>query len=107
MQIKLSNIIKDIYGEDRVKDNVPCGKCLLDIELIYNDCKIDIEYDGYYWHKDKQERDKRRNYYVKNKGYKILRIRSNYEMPTSQQIIQGVDYLVKDNHFLKYIDLDI
>lgn len=107
MQIQISNIIKDVYGEDNVKDNVPCGSCLLDVELNYNNYLIDIEYDGMYWHKGKEERDRRRNYYVIKKGYKVLRIRSNNELPTKEQIIKAVDYLVEDNHSLYYIDLDI
>lgn len=33
-----------------------------------------IEYDGDYWHKDKKDIDKKRDSFLKSKGYKILRI---------------------------------
>ena len=68
---------------------------------------IDVDYDGWHWHKNKQEYDKRRNYWVVDQGYKILRIRSNNLLPTHEQIKEAVDYLVKGNHTLTYIDLDI
>lgn len=40
-------------------------------------------------------------------GYKVLRIRATREVPTREQIIEAVDYLVKGNHSLKIIELDI
>lgn len=107
MQIKVSNIVKDIYGEDNVEDDVPYYDYLLDMVLYKDGNKIDIEYDGWYWHKDNQSHDNRRNDFLIKNGYKVLRIRSNYELPTREQIIEGVDYLVKGNHSLKFIDLDI
>lgn len=106
-QIIVSNMLKDIYGSENVKDNVPYEGCLLDMVLSYQGYKINVEYDGWYWHKYRQEQDKRRNYYLRCRGYKVLRIRSNNELPTKEQIIEGVDYLVKGNHSLKFIDLDI
>lgn len=106
-QIIISDTLKEIYGAENVKDNVPYDGLLLDMVLSYQGYKINVEYDGWYWHKDRQEQDKRRNYYLRRRGYKILRIRSNYELPTKEQIIEGVDYLVKGNHSLKFIDLDI
>lgn len=107
MQEMVSDIVKDIYGKEAVTDNVQIGECILDILLFYKGNKIDIEYDGWYWHKDRQEQDKRRNYYLMDRGYKVLRIRSMEELPTKEQIKQGIDYLVEENHHLKIIDLDI
>lgn len=107
MQEAVSDIVKDIYGKEAVADNVQVGECILDILLSYKGDKIDIEYDGWYWHKNRQEQDKRRNYYLMDQGYKVLRIRSMEELPTKEQIRQGIDYLVKENHHLKIIDLDI
>lgn len=107
MQIALSNLLKEIYGDENVEDNVVCGSCLLDMVLKHQGYIIDVEYDGWFWHKNKQEKDTRRNYYVKSQGYKILRVRSNIELPTKEQIQEAIDYLVKDNHSLKFINLDI
>lgn len=101
------DLVHEIYGEENCKDGFAVDRINLDCLLLVDGEKIDIEYDGWYWHKDRQEQDKRRNYWLLDRGYKILRIRSNYELPTKEQIIEGVDYLVKGNHHLCYIDLDI
>ena len=44
-----------------------------------------------------------------NNGYKIVRIKGNNQddMPTRNQILDAVDYLVKDNHHLVFIDMNI
>jgi very-short-patch-repair endonuclease len=77
--------------------------CFIEVEGI----KIDVEYDGWYWHKNRREQDKRKNDFLIDRGYRVLRIRANRKAPTKEQIIKAVDYLVKDNHHLAYIDLDI
>ena len=48
--------------------NKPCSQFFLDIEVISQGVKIDVEYDGWYWHKDKQ-RDVVRDMIVKKYGY--------------------------------------
>lgn len=103
----ICDMIAEIYGVDNCFPSYPYDKLNLDCLLIINGQKIDIEADGWYWHKNKQEEDKRRNYFLIKKGFKILRIRFNNNLPTKEQIIEAIDYLVKDNHSLAYIDLDI
>lgn len=107
MQIRVSNLLKEVFGEYNVQDNVPYDSCLLDMVLTYQGYQINVEYDGWFWHKKKLKQDQRRNYYLIDRGFKVLRIRSNVELPTKEQIINGIDYLIKDNHALCYIDLDI
>lgn len=103
-------ILKNIYGDSACESlSAQEGMCF-DCFLTINNIKIDVEYDGWYWHKDKQERDKRRDYYCMRHGYKVLRVLSKGSMPTEQQIIEGVNYLVNsEHHFFKIIldDIDI
>lgn len=106
-QVEIYDMLCDIYGLENVVLNKPFGKVSLDCKLKIGENIIDIEYDGWHWHKDRQEQDKRRNWYLIRRGFKILRIRSNYDMPTKNQIIDAIDYLIKGNHSLAYIDLDI
>ena len=49
-----------------------------------------------------------RNAVLMNMGYKILRIKANNRdaLPSKQQIIDAVDYLVKDNHHITFIDMN-
>lgn len=103
----ICDMLHQIYGSENCLDGFAIGNVNLDCLLLVGDDKIDIEYDGWYWHKNRQEKDKRRNYWLIGQGYRILRIRSNNEIPTKEQIMNGVDYLVKGNHHLCYIDLDI
>lgn len=104
---EIVKMVKDIYGEDCCKEQYQYGRINMDCLLTLNDTMIDIEYDGWYWHKDKKEYDKRRNYYLRKSGFKVLRIRAMKELPTKEQLIDAIDYLVNSNHSLKYIDLDI
>lgn len=81
----------------------------MDCLVKFKDVLIDVEYDGWYWHKDRGEYDRRRNYYVINNGYRILRIKADKKdtLPSKQQIQEAIDYLVKDNHHLTYIDMNV
>lgn len=104
---KMVEIIKEIYGEENCVHNYAVGNCSLDCYLEYKGLKFDIEYDGWYWHKNKQEKDKRRNYWLSKQGWRILRFRANDAIPTPQQIKDGVNYLIQTGHLLHYVNLDI
>ena len=106
-QLDIYNMLVQLYEEDSCILNYSYDRLNFDCLLIVKGIKIDVEYDGWYWHKDKQEEDKRRNYFLIKKGFKVLRIRSCKEMPTFSQIKEAVDTLVKTNKKLLYIDLDI
>lgn len=98
--------LKEIYGEDKCYPQYLLDKVLFDCLLILDGIKIDIEYDGVYWHKD-EHKDIRRDYFTISNGYKVLRFRGNYEVPTKEQIIEGVNYLVNSEHHHLIIDLDV
>lgn len=103
----MCSLLKKMYGEENCIENFALDKINFDCLLLVGEEKIDVEYDGWYWHKPKQEYDKRRNYYVLKQGYKVLRFRANNAVPTEEQIQEAVDYLVKDNHSLNIVELDI
>ena len=104
-QRKVCDMLLEIYGNCEL--NYPVSNCSLDCLIIVNDLKINIEYDGWYWHKDKQERDRRRDEFLKSQGYKILRIKASRMIPTKEQLKNAIDYLVKGNHSYTEIILDI
>ena len=107
MELYICQMLVDIYGKENCYPSYPFNQITMDCLLTINDCKIDVEYDGWYWHKNKQEADRRRNYYLFKNGYKVLRIKSNYQLPTEEQLQNAIDYLVKDNHSYAEILLDI
>lgn len=101
------NLLKEIYGEENCHPGFPVGRLSLDCLLIINGNNIDLEYDGWYWHKNRQEEDKRRNYTLLNLGYKVLRIKSKCEIPTKEQIIEAIDTLINEDKHYTEIILDI
>lgn len=62
--------------------NYPYGPLNLDIALFINGIKIDVEYDGWFWHKDSGKKDATRNAILLNEGWKIIRIPGNESLPT-------------------------
>ena len=102
-QIVLYEMLKNIYGNCEL--NYPCGKYSLDCMIEVDGCKIDVEYDGWYWHKDKNK-DIIRNRIVQKRGYKILRICSGELLPTEERLKYKIKNLVEDNKDLEAIVLD-
>lgn len=105
-QLMVFDMCKELYGDINVTLNKPMSTLALDVELVYNNCLIDIEYDGAYWHQDSQ-RDRKRDEFVKAQGYKILRIKANKSIPTKEQLEKAVNKLVNDNYSFTMIELDI
>lgn len=104
-QLELRDMIEQVYGNCEL--NYPCDKVSLDCMTVIEGIKIDVEYDGWYWHKDTKEKDKRRDYYVKSKGYKVLRILA-YEdrLPTKEELVQSIDFLLNFDKKFKRIELN-
>lgn len=105
----MCELLHNIFGENNCKDNFAFQRLNMDCLVNVDGVLIDFEYDGAYWHKDRENYDRRRNYFLLDNGYRIVRITGNKhdDMPTIEQIKNAVDYLVKDNHHLTYIDMNI
>ena len=104
----MCNILRDMFGTDNCDPNYPEGNLSLDCLVRLGEYRIDFEYDGIYWHKDRQEKDRARNAVLINLGYRVVRIKGNNidAMPTHEQIQSAVDYLIKENHHLTFIDMN-
>ena len=61
---------------------------------VYINIYIGIEFDGYYWHKDKAVKDKEKNYKCKTDGIKLYRIREG--LPSLHD--SSADYIIKKDH---------
>lgn len=101
-QIDLYNLLLENYGNCEL--NYRCGRYLLDCMIMINDIKIDVEFDGKFWHQDK-ERDDKRDVYVLSKGYKVLRIVGDHYIPSLEQIKQSIDSLINSELTLARIEL--
>ena len=105
---QMCQLLHDIYGIENCQDNPAVDKLNLDCLVSIEGNLIDFEYDGHYWHEGNEDKDRRRDYFLRSKGYKIVRIKGNKrdnKLPTKEQIKEAVDYLVKDNHSFIVIDM--
>lgn len=95
---KMVKLIQSIYGEEKCFPCFPEGKLIFDCMLMLDDIKIDIEYDGFYWHSQRKYQDRKRDEVVKKLGYKVLRVISKGAMPSKEEIIKSVEYLKHQEH---------
>ncbi len=96
-QREIFNILK-AAGYD-VRLNYPCGNSLiLDVALFDKKTqeKIDIEYDGNYWHQDKKK-DFGRDMVVKSFGWKVLRIKGNVKTPPLSSLEEWLSILITNS----------
>lgn len=102
-QLELSHLLLDMYGNCEIE--VPCGRCSLDCVVFVDGILIDVEYDGWFWHQDKN-RDARRDNFVRSMGYKILRVKGNKKdlLPTQQEISEKVYMLL---HGYNYVEIQM
>ena len=101
-QIAIFELLKEYYEE--VELNYPCGRCFLDCMVKIKDVKIDVEYDGIFWHTGKEDIDRRRNYYVISKGYKVLRIKGKHKIPSLSTLTNAINHLLNtEEKFMEII----
>ncbi len=73
---------------------------------IINGIPFDIEYDGWYFHKDRELQDMKRNLFVESKGYKVIRFLALVDrLPTKEELTNSIDYLLKTNK--NYIKIEL
>lgn len=101
IQTKLYNILKEKY--DNCVLNYLLYPFYLDCMLEINGQKIDVEFDGQFWHQNKSKEDGKRNSYCIANGYKVLRIKGNYELPKIEKLQQSLNKLVTTN--CNYLDI--
>lgn len=102
-QLQLYDLLSNL-GYENITLNYPFSKCCLDILLEYDNILIDIEYDGWYWHRNKQSDIKRDKFLQKN-GFKVLRIKSGHLLPTDDQILNCLNTLINEDKLYSEIIL--
>lgn len=101
-QLELYERLASIYGQCKL--NEPCVYYSLDCVVEVNNIKIDIEFDGEYWHRNRGQKDYIRDKFVKNQGYKIIRIKGNRQIPNDNVLVEAIDTLINTNEkFIKLI----
>ena len=104
-QLEVYNMIESISTNNKAILNYVCDRSIFDIALFIDENKIDIEYDGWYWHQDTQK-DRNRDEHFKLSGWKILRIKFGNKIPTKDQLIEAINRLIKNGYSYTEIVLD-
>lgn len=104
---KMVEMLKDYYGKEECFPSYPTEKAVLDCLLTIDGIKIDVEYDGGFWHKNKVEKDKERNKWLISNGYKVLRIKGNKHdnLPSIEKLANEINNLIKGKDLI-YIDMN-
>ena len=102
---EIYKMLTNIFVDEDIQINYPYSRCSLDIALFIDNKKIDIEYDGWYWHQDKKK-DMGRDEFLKSNGWKVLRIKGSYKIPTEEQLKDAIDRIIKEKHSYTEIILD-
>lgn len=106
-ELKFVSLLKDIFGDENCLTGKYCRRYILDCLLLYKDFKIDVEYDGLYWHMLKKESDLKRDNYLIENNYKVLRFVSKGSMPSKDIIIDAVNELILKDKNKIVIEVDI
>ena len=102
-QIYLFNMIKKL-GYNAIL-NYPESFLNLDVAVFIDNKKIDIEYDGWYWHQN-ISKDIARNHVLFKYGWNIIRILSNRLLPEKEQIQEAINNVLVKNKQIQLIQLD-
>ncbi len=76
----------------------------LDIALFINGIKIDIEYDGWFWHQDRRRDAIRNDLLIKNNWY-VIRILSAYKIPDIDMLTNSITNILRNNTKIQFIKL--
>ncbi len=71
---------------------------ILDFAIL--DLKIDIETDGERWHKEGNSHDRKRNWALRNKGWKIVRLRGRDIKNNMDDCIEKIKLIITERRLL-------
>lgn len=97
------DMLLDMYGNCELNKIVDYYS--IDCFVVVEGVPIDVEYDGWYWHKDQKSADNRRDGYMYSKGYRVIRIKGNNKIPTKEQLIKAIDTILDGERYAE-IKLD-
>jgi very-short-patch-repair endonuclease len=75
--------------------NERVGRHTIDVALLLGSTRVAVEYDSWYWHGNKKSYDRRKHKFLVNAGWKLLRIRSERELPTKEKLLALLDRLAR------------
>lgn len=91
-QVNLYNKVKELYPSAIL--NYPLKTINKTLDIAIPDLKIVIEYDGSYWHKDK-EKDMKRQKDIEKFGWKFIRYLD--KIPSIEMLLEDIKMLEESN----------
>ncbi|MCK5116998.1 MAG: DUF559 domain-containing protein [Candidatus Aegiribacteria sp.] len=101
--VRVSNLQRKLCRTLNGKLNLKVGRYSIDIAIIREGNLIAIEYDGWYWHGNKTDQDNRRDRKLIEKGWRVLRVKSNQSLPTRNQLNSAIDSLIEGEDYAEII----
>ena len=96
---KISNLQLKLYKMvNKGVLNFKSSKYCIDIALVYNGVKIAIEYDSYYFHKNRLHKDNEKYQYLLNNNWRIIQIKSGELLPNDCVLKQAILNAKKCSH---------
>jgi very-short-patch-repair endonuclease len=90
----VSQVQRDLCEMLNGELNQPLGRYTVDVALHIDGGKIAVEYDAWYWHAGREEHDAQRDEEMIAAGWRVLRVRSNTQLPTRKQLDAAIDHLL-------------
>lgn len=87
-QLALCEMVGGKPNEEKV------GRFTPDVVKRINGVQIAIEYDSWFFHGADPERDKKRDDFFREAGWRVLRIRSNKLLPSKAQLDEAIQKLI-------------
>jgi hypothetical protein len=67
--------LKSFFDFDVDDHKVPIGTKVYDIDIIVPTLRLAVEFDGYYWHQHKIDRDRKKSEKLIRAGWRVIRVR--------------------------------
>lgn len=83
--------------------NYKIERYFIDVYIVRENIKIAVEYDTWYWHAHNLKHDHKRDAEIIQAGLKVLRIKTNRQMPSFQQLEEAISRLISGESFAEII----
>jgi very-short-patch-repair endonuclease len=91
---RVSQLQRDLCQMLEGKLNRPFRQYSIDVALCKDGVEIAVEYDSWYWHAGREQHDAQRDAEMIAAGWRVLRIRSNEQLPSREQLDAAIDCLL-------------
>ena len=83
------------------------GKYGYSLDFAIPELKIDIEVDGEHYHKIGNAHDRKRNWALRNRGWKIIRFRGNEVRNNIMECIEKLKVIITERRLVSHGDKSI